>query len=205
MEIKEVLIIILASVILGFSVAFPSLNAIPSSVIYMLIIFAFNVGAKKLAAYHYEADTTIKFWEVYQYYWTKKSHFKKPMAMFWIAPVISIITLGHFLWLAILEFDIKARPERISRRHGIYRFTEMNDSHIAAIASAGVGAVLLLAIISYVAGFGLLTKLSVYFALWSLLPLSSLDGSKILFGSRVGWTALLLITTVFFSLSAFIV
>ena len=112
-----------------------------------------------------------------------------------------------FKWLAILEFDVKPRIERVSRRHGLYRFSEMTDWHIAVIAAAGVFANILLAIISYsISGYfpGLETsfeyfaKLNVYYALWSLVPLSSLDGSKILFGSKLLWLTLAIITGIFF-------
>lgn len=205
MDTKEAILIILASLILGFSVAFPNFSALFSSVIYMLIILVVNVASKKLAAYYFEAEAKIRFWEVYQFYWAKKSHFRRPLPMFWLSPILSLISLGYIKWMPILEFEILPHPERVSKRHGIYRFTEMTDTQVSAIAACGVFACLILAVIAYVAGFGTLTKLSVYFAAWSLLPFGSLDGTKILMGSRVTWMILVILSAVFFSMSVFIV
>jgi hypothetical protein len=205
MELKEVIIIIFAAVLLGLSASFPNFSALLSSIIYFFIIIIVNVAAKKIIAYHLEADAKIRFWEIYQYYWTQKSHFKKPVPMLWLAPVLSLFSMGYILWLAILEFDVQARPERISRRHGFYRYTEMTDWHIGSIAAWGVIANLILAVIVYILGFGQLAKFSIYFSLWSLLPIGSLDGTKILFGSRILWMTLLIVTAIFFSYSIFVV
>ena len=110
-----------------------------------------------------------------------------------------ILTKANFLWLAILDYDITPRTERVSRRHGLYRFSEMTEWHIALIVAAGLAANLVLAAAGYFAGFETFAKLNIYFALWSLIPISSLDGSKILFGSRILWITLLIILAIFLS------
>jgi membrane-associated protease RseP (regulator of RpoE activity) len=202
MDIKEILIIIIASIILGFTIAFPNFSAILSSIIYMLIILAVNIVIKKTISYYLEADVTTKFWGIYQYGFKKGSHFSKSLPMFWLAPLLSIITGGYFFWLAILEFDISPRTERVSKRHGLYRFSEMTEWHIASIACWGIAANLILATIAYflatwIPGMETFAKLNIYFAAWSLIPLSSLDGGKILFGSRVLWIIFAAITFLF--------
>ena len=69
----------------------------------------------------------------------------------------------------------------------------MTDWHIALIAVAGIIINLIAAIIGYVAGFETFAKLNIWFAAWALIPLSSLDGSKIFFGSRPLWFTMLVI------------
>lgn len=205
MELREVVIIVFAALILGFSAAFPNFSLIYAAVLSMFIIVVVNFIAKKVVAYYLEADIKLKFWEIYHFYWPAKSHFKKPMPLFWISPLLSLISLGNILWLAILEFDVSPRPERASRRHGMYRFTEMTDWHVGTIATWGIVANLFLAVSGYLLGFGMFAKLNVYFALWSLLPIGSLDGTKILFGSRVLWMAMLILAAIFFGFTAFVV
>jgi hypothetical protein len=205
MKIKEALFILLAAVILSFSVSFPRFTLFFYALVSFIIIISLSIIAKKLVAYHYEARAEVRFWEWYQFYWGKKSHFKRPIPMFWLAPLLSLISLGYVWFLAILEYDVQPNPERVSKRHGIYRFTEMTDTQVAAIGSAGVVMCFILAMLGYVIGLGLFSKLATYYAIWSLVPIGSLDGSRILFGSRVGWMTLLVIAAIFFSFSVFVV
>ena len=197
MLIKEIIIIILASAILGLSLAFPNTSEIFSALIYMAIIIVVNVLAKKVWAYYYEANTEFKFWSWYHFGFRRDSHFKEPLPMFWLPLAFSLITKGLFFWPAILEFDITPRTERVSRRHGLYRFTEMAETHVAEIAIAGIVANMILAILAYILGFATLGKLSVYYLLFSLIPLGSLDGSKIFFGSRYLWITFVVIALIF--------
>lgn len=208
MEIKEVLIIILASIILGASFsAFETASApitILYSIIFMFVIISLNTLAKMIVAYKLEADIKTEFWKLYQFGFRADSHFKNPLPMFWLPILLSLISKGMLPWLSILEFDVKPRVERASRRHGLYRFTEMTDFDVALIAASGVAINLILAIIVYlVAGvYGdSLARLSIYYAAFSLLPLSSLDGTKILFGSRPLWFTLVIITSIFLIIS----
>jgi len=201
MEIKEILneliIILVVAIILGFTVAIPSLSAVPTSIIYFLIILVLNIAAKRIVAYRLEADIKTKFWSWHRFWFTKRAHFKKPIPMFWLPPLLSFITKGYFFWLALIEFDVKPNVARASKRHGYYRYSDMTEFHIASIAAAGVITSLVLAIISYLLGFEIFTKLNIYFAIWSLIPIGNLDGSKILFGSKGLWFSLLVITVIF--------
>lgn len=203
MDIKEILIIITASVLLGFVIAYPDYSLILPSLISIFIILAVTIAAKKITAYNLEAKATIKFWSVYRYGFQRNMHFKKPLPMFWLSALLALISRGIITWLPILEFDIEANPERVSRRHGFYRYTRLTDWHVARIATAGIIAALILSIIGYVAGFDNFARLSIFFALWSLLPISSLDGTKIFFGSRALWFTMLVITAIFFSFAMF--
>jgi len=204
-QIIEIIIILSAAVILGFTVSIPTLSEVAASIIYFIVIISANILIKKVIAYYLEAKVTTRFWSWYQFGFAKKSHFKKPIPMFWLPPLLSLISKGYLLWLAILEFDIKAKTERVSKRHGLYRFSEMTDWHIGVIAAWGIAINLILAIIGYLAGFEFFAKLNIWYALWSIVPISTLDGSKILAGSRGLWFTLLVIIAIFLGYSFIII
>ena len=155
-----------------------------------------NVLTKKVVGYHFETDVKTKFWTWYQFGIRKDMHFKAPVPMAWLPLLIALFSKGFVLWLAILEFDIKAKTERVAKRHGIYRFTEVTEWNVAWIATWGLIINLVAAIFAYVAGFELFAKLSVYFIAWSILPLSRLDGAKIFYASRALWVVILTITAI---------
>lgn len=188
--IKEAAVIILASAILAAAISFRNNSILYISLISFFIIILANSITKKIVSYFLEIDVKIKFWSWYQYWVRKDSHFKRPLPMFWLPLILSLISKGYFWWLAILEFDVTSKVERVSKRHGLYRFTEVTEWHIAGIAVAAIIVNLILAIIAYVipiSGFETFAKLSIYYCAWSIVPLSSLDGSKIFFASRKLW------------------
>ncbi len=200
MDIKklsvEILIIALASLILGVSVGFDNLPLAYAAGLSFLIIIGANVLIKKTVGYFLEIKVRTKFWSWYQYGLRKDSHFKKTVPMAWIPLLASLLTKGLFWWLAILEFDVEPKTERVAKRHGLYRFTQVTEWHIAWIAAWGIILNFALAIIAYIAGFELFARLSLYFAAWSIIPLSGLDGSKIFFSSRGLWITLATITLI---------
>ena len=194
---NEIVVIILATVILAISVSFRNNSILLAATISFLIIIALNILAKKISAYMLETEIRTKFWDWSRFGFKKTSHFKKPIPMAWLPLIVSLFTKGIFWWLAILEFDVEAKAERASKRHGLYRFTEVTEWHIAWIATWGILINIAAAIIGYLAGFELFAKLSIYYAAWSIVPLSSLDGSKIFFGSRSLWVTIAAIVLIF--------
>jgi len=187
---KEILTVILAIVILGLSVSFLNPELIGYTLLSFVIIIGTNFLVKKAVAFHYEADIRMKFWAWYQYGFKGRSHFKRPIPMAWLPLVLA--PLG-WKWLAILETEITAKTERVSKRHGLYRFSEMTEWHIALIIAAGLITNLILALIGYSFGFELFSKLSIYFSVWSIIPFSKWDGAKILFGGKILWASLTVI------------
>ena len=193
---KEILIIILASTILALTVAFKDRTIFYTAVISFLIIIGINVIVKKIVGYILEIKVKTKFWSWHQYGFRTDMHFKKPVPMLLLPLLIALFSKGYLLWLAILEFDVVAKTERVAKRHGLYRFTEVTEWHIAWIAVWALIANFAIAIIAYIAGFELLTKLSIYFIAWSTIPISNLDGSKIFFSSRALWATVFTIAMI---------
>ena len=186
---SEIAIIVLTTLVLAISISFRNQALLYVATASFLIIISINIIVKKIVGYFLEIDVKTKLWAWYQYGFRLDSHFKKPFPMVWLPLVLSLITNGAIWWLAVLEFDIKAKTERVAKRHGLYRFTQVTEWHVAWIAVWGLIANLIMATIAYAIGFETFTKLSLYFIAWSLVPLGGLDGSKIFFGSRPLWFA----------------
>jgi len=202
---REFLVFLIASVILSFTVTFNNTSMFLAAWLSFLIIIASNILTKKGVGYFFETKVKTKFWSVYHWGFRKAEHFKRPLAMAWLPLMLTLITKGTFWWLGILEFDIEAKSERVSKRHGLYRFTQVTEWHMAFIATWGLAVNLVLAVIAYIIGFEFFAKLSVYYAFWSIIPLSSLDGSKIFFSSRGLWLTIATITAIFFGWAILIV
>jgi len=200
---KEIIIILFASFILGACYSYPNSSfEIIKFTIFFIIIIATNTIVKKIFAYNIEIDLRTKFWSIYHYGFKQGSHFVKPVYMIWLPVLLSLISRGMLFWIPILEFDVKALPERVSRKHGLYRFAQVTDWDIALIVMWGIISNLCLAIIAYIfggyiPGAGTFAKLNIYYAIWSLIPISSLDGSKLFFGSRPLWFAMTVIVLLF--------
>tara|TARA_Y100000034_G_C6711807_1_gene314471 strand:+ start:97 stop:726 length:630 start_codon:yes stop_codon:yes gene_type:complete len=205
MGLKEIriesLIVLISSLVLALTISFKNNSVLNYAFISFLIILSVNILTKKIVGNLLETNVKTKFWSIYQWGFRKDSHFKTKLPMVWLPLIITLFTKGIFWWLAVLEFDVEAKTERVSRKHGLYRFTQVTEWHIAWIAIWGIIANLSLAIIGYLAGFELFAKLNIYFAMWSIIPLSNLDGSKIFFASRGLWMTLFTILLVFFGWS----
>ncbi len=195
---KEIVIFVLASIILSLAVSFKNPDILIYTFLSFLVILGGNILVKKIVSYHFETKVYTKFWSLYQFGFKKESHFKRPVPMVWLPLVLSLITKGLVWWFAILEFDVAPKTERIARRHGLYRFTQVTEWHMAWIAIWGITANILMAIIGYLTGYELFAKLATYYALWSIIPISSSDGSKIFFSNRALWTTLFIILLIFF-------
>jgi hypothetical protein len=196
-NLKEATVIILAAVILAISASLKDRTFIYYALISFFIIILVNTLAKKAIGYLLELKVNVGFWSWYQYGFRKDAHFKKPVPMIWVPLLVSLFSKGFLWWLAILDFDVDAKTERVSRRHGLYRFTEVTEWHVALIAVWGIIANITLAVLAYFAGFEIFSKISVYYVAWSIIPLSSLDGSKIFFGSRALWTTVAIFVFLF--------
>lgn len=202
---NEFFTILLASLILATTFAFKNTSIFYAATASFFAIITINVLTKKIVGYNLEVDVKTKFWEMYQFGFKKTSHFKRPVPMAWLPIVITLLTRGFFKWLGILEFDVRAKTERVSKRHGLYRFTEVTEWHVAWIAVLALIANLIFAIVGYIAGYDLFARLSIYFIAWSTIPLGKLDGSKIFYGSRALWSVVFTIAIIMLGWSLIII
>lgn len=199
-EYKEInsglAIILVASIILALAASVKNYSLLKTAFISFIIIISLNILAKKVIGYYFETNVKTKFWSMYYFGFKKNAHFKSPIYMAWLPLILSLITRGALLWLPITEFDVSPKVERASRRHGLYRFTQVTERHMGIIAIAGITINVLTGILGYVLGYETFSKLSIYFAAWSIIPFSSLDGSKILFSNKVLWVTILVILSI---------
>jgi len=171
--------------------------------ISITLVVIINIIAKKLTAYYFESEIEHSIWSGSRYGFRPHDYLKTKIPYGVVIPfLITIISYGYILWFALLEFEIKPLPQRSSKRHGIYRFSEVTDTTLGTIAASGLIVNLLFAIIGYILGFSEFAKFSIYYAFFSILPLGNLDGSKIFFGSTGGkkpilWIILLTICAIF--------
>lgn len=201
---EEIIHIIFAILILVFVVNFPKIvNGLFSqfflltSILFISLIILVNIIAKKLTASYYEANLETKIWSWQRFGVRRRQKLNKPIPAGIIFPfLVSIVSYGNLLLFAVLESDVEGTSARASKRHGLYRYTEMTDTHISIILSMGVILNLILAIVAYLINLGELGKWSVYYAAYSLVPFGNLDGTKIFFGNRVLWFALTIISLI---------
>lgn len=189
---KEIVCILLAIVILGFSMSlWKGLSGILYTMLAISVLLAVNIVAKKIMAYYLESEAEIRLWEVQRYGFKPSRYFKKPFPAGALFPIVSsLLSMGYVVWLASLVFEVKAKVYRAAKRHGLYSFSEMTEYHIGLIAAAGIFANLIIAVVGYLINQPEFAKLNIFFAFFNMLPLSDLDGNKIFFGSLILWSFL---------------
>ena len=187
---KEITAILVVTLILGFVISLTeSIQILLYSFLAIFIIIVINVATKKIASYYLDSEIQMKIWEVKRYGFKDSRHFKKPLPAGAIFPIIvSVVSLGYITWLAPLEFEVKAKVSRAAKRHGLYSFSEMTESHIGLIAAAGIFATLGFAVLGYFIGLPEImnfVNLSILYAFYNMIPISDLDGNKIFFGNKI--------------------
>jgi Zn-dependent protease len=208
MKIGEIGQILIAVIVLAFTLSIVnlSLTRFLTAAIFLAIIFFVTIFAKKLMAYSLQGDIETSIWKFQRYGFYERSYFKTPIPIGIILPfLLSILTLGKVSWLASTQTEVTATKSRVAKRHGIYRYSEMTDGDMAWIISSGIFACIILAIISYIVGFPELSKLSILFACFNLIPLGNLDGTKLFFGNLYLWIVLSALSLVGLFLILFLV
>ena len=185
----------------GFILKGESVGLIQVFVFSFVLVFV-PVLAKKWAAYLLAASVEHEVWQVYRYGWRPRNHFKSELPFGFIAPLFFVIFGMLFLRMPIwvmtfLTYETRALKHRAAKRFGFYSYTSMTDWHNGLIGAAGVASLWVLSVIGYFADAGLLSKMAAFYAFWSVIPASKLDGTQIFFGSRVLWVVLFLVSLIF--------
>lgn len=189
---KEISGILVITIIVGFAVNFlRNIEILHFTMISVFSIILINSIAKKISAFYLDSEVEIKIWEIQRIGFKPNRYFKKPIPAGAFMPLIfSAITHGYFAWMASLVFDVKAKIYRAAKRHGLYSFSEMTESHIGFIAATGIIANLVFSIIGYLIGLDRFAELNIYYAFFNMIPISDLDGNKIFFGNLILWSFL---------------
>jgi len=204
---KEITFSLVAVLVL--TLAFSFLESIEKHLITLIAVFLvvlINVFSKKIASFYLDSEINIKLWEIDRYGFRPHRFLKRPFPAGIFFPIIfSILTLGNFVWMASLVFEIKPKIHRARKRHGLYTFSEITEDHIGFIAAAGIIANLVFAIIGYLIGFSEFSTISIFFVFFNMLPFSDLDGNKIFFGSIRLWAFLATIVAIGLGYTFFLV
>ena len=191
LEKKEIGILLLITLVLALTISFLKMDIFPRVILAVFLVLVLNIAAKKIAAFYLESEVEIKPWQIERYGFKRHEYFKRPFQMGIFLPIIvSLVSLGNLFWMASMVFDVKPKIYRAAKRHGLYSFSEMTEAHIGLIAAAGVLVNLAASVIAYFLGFPTFARMNVYFAFFSMLPFSDLDGNKIFFGNMVLWSFL---------------
>lgn len=182
----EFLVWIISSVLLGLIMAtgikWPILSVEPADLLLMfafaLVMLFIFIAGQKIAAWYYNCDIKLKWLSFRQYWFRDQYRFKWPFPLWLVLPILLFfISVSKIKWLAILDFDVEAKPGRIQKR-----FTNIDDIDVGKIVVAGPIASLIFALILKIIG---LTSLAVYPALLAFLTCIPVGaGAKIFFGSR---------------------
>ena len=203
---KEILSLAIALIILSFSNSFQLkknylvLNSsyFLSSMIFFAVILIFYETGKKFVAYQLGAEEETKIWTFQRYGIYERAYFKNPIPIGIILPfLLSIFSLGMLKWFAVTESSVKPTEARAARKHDFYSFYEMTEWHLALISASGIIVMFILAIIAYLINYPELSRLSIFYAFFNLLPLGKLDGTRIFFGSKNFYAVLVAITLIF--------
>ncbi|MBI2044155.1 hypothetical protein HYT24_02215 [Candidatus Pacearchaeota archaeon] len=195
---KEIIEISVILLILSFSLSLvKSVEIFLYALLMIFVVVGFNLAVKKIASFYLDSEMEVRIWEVERFGFKPKRHFKKPVPMGGILPLVTtVLSFGALTWLASLVFDVKPKIYKAARRHGLYAFSDMTEYEIGLIAAAGIIMNFVLAIAAYLIGYDELARLSIYYAFFNMIPISDLDGNKIFFGSIIMWSFLAAITLV---------
>lgn len=173
-------------------------------IVPIIIIFA-NVIVKKLMAKRYSIKIEHDIWKLQRYAWYDRSHFKKPFPMGIAIPFgISFFTLALVNPLTFMQFDYKNDPyQRIQRKEGRIRRSEINDSDPAFTAAWGFVVLAAVSLIGTLINFKELAILPVTYSLWNMIPFSNLDGLKLFVGRFFIWLVILVLLVAVLALALF--
>jgi len=190
---KECVWIIIAIIIAGFIIELtPDFLLSYQGFIWAAIIILTSVFIKKIASAHYSIKIEHKIWHFQRWGWYERSKLKKPFPIGLILPFfLTILSLGFIKPFTLLQFEAENLPKkRALKKRGAYRYSEINESDLAFTAAWGFWALIILAIIGVLIKQPALTRYSIFYGIWNLLPISNLDGIKLFFGSLINWIIL---------------
>jgi len=192
MEKKEGIIVLISVVLMSLIILLheKSLNFLWIFITSLLII-SVSVFCKKLTARFIDIEIEHKFWQVERIWFGKGRHLKNPFPAGVIIPAaFSLISNSFVTCLSLIQFESRALPAKAVKKYGTRRFSEIMEWDLCMIGFYGIIGLFLLSLVTrffasyfFESSLMLLSKYSFYYVIWNLLPISSLDGAKIFFGS----------------------
>jgi hypothetical protein len=190
--------LIIVSLIFGFIINLSinsagniKLNNPTRALIIAFIIIFISVICKKIAARYFYVKIEHQIWGFQRFWYAERNYFKKPAPIGLILPFfLSILSLGYIKCFTLLQFNAENSKTRILKQRGLHRHSEINESDLAFVSAWGFWGLIILAIIGVIVHQPELTKYTIFYGIWNLLPLGQLDGTKLFFGSLFNWMLL---------------
>ena len=185
-----ILTLFLMTFILGFS-EFTVERFLYSFIFSFFIILVFVIAQKSVANI-LGIDMKYKLWTFRQFWikWHYRLNWDFPI---WIVLplLLSIISGGFLKWTAFLVFVTKTTAKKAAKK-----FSEIKEFDLALIASSGIFAVLVLSLILKLFTLDDFASIAVWFSFLNCLPIGNMNGTKILFGSKILWIFITVLTIV---------
>ena len=181
---KEILMIFLAAITLGYIEAFAGFSWISWIIfsILSIIIIGVHVLGQKFTAWMYDSNTETSLWKMERFWFAEKRRLDIPIPMGLLIPLAAtFISFGYLKFMTLITFEASPLP------HKVRPFSNITEIQLATIALSGSIANIVLAFIAFLLGFKDFAMYNLYFAFFSLIPFSSFDGVKVFFGSRLLW------------------
>ena len=202
---KEIGLVVITTLILAFTISLRNLGLFLWTILAVFIAIMINIISKKIISYKLDTEIEIDLLELQKFGVRPHQHFKKPAPIGLILPfIVMIISAGYFTWMGSLIFNVKSKIHRTAKRFGLYKFSEITEHHTGLIATSGVIANLIFALIGYIIGFSIFAKVSIYLAFFNMIPISNMDGNKIYFGNILIWSVLAAITLIALAYTIFL-
>jgi|GEM_PF-3574785 len=194
---KEFISIILAIILFAFIIWFfeGDTEVIISSFIIAASVILVNIMAKKIAAAYYSTEAEINIWQFQRWGYYQRSQFKSPKPIGLILPFLLVFAsapTGFIKMLTFLQTDVSPTIKRIAKKRGgiSQRHFEITDWHNGWIIGVGIVANICLVFLSYIFKNQLafdIAKYSIYYAIWNMIPVGQLDGTKVFFINWKFW------------------
>lgn len=205
MNLKEwqniIVAIIILTIIAGFSEAIAgNWSFLAKAFLFSIIIILVYVFSKKLMASMLDSGVEHRVWGMTRFGLRLHWRLKEEIPMGIILPLLfSLFSIGYIKLCAILTYETTALKSRASMRFGPRSLSTITDWHNGIIGASGILSLLVLSAISYFLPWNLefLAKIAAYYALANMIPFSNLDGTQILFGSKILWTTLAALSIIF--------
>lgn len=181
---KELEQIFISILVITFVFVWARLGVLNFLAVFLMVAITFFVHdlAHKFVAEKYGASSQYRIWTVERIAFYKTRTRIKPFPLGIILAVfVALFSAGTWFFTAVESFVLETkRHKRVGKK-----FLELTEAEIALIALSGPLANILLAYFLKIFGFfDEMILINSLFAVFHMLPFSSLDGAKVFFGAK---------------------
>jgi len=176
---------ILMALVISF---FKDFNTFLYSLLYSFLIIFISIFIKKLVASYIQVKIEHKLLWWKRFFIYERSYFKNPIPIGLLLPIfVSLISGGIIKIFTFLKYEVTPKKSRVTKKRTYPRFTELTEWDIGLMGIWGIGTTLFLSLFGLIIGQVEFAQISALYSLWNLIPLFEMDGTKILFGSKLAW------------------